>query len=109
MGDDHLNYWPPPDETDEINPFEARPMCLFFARSWFSRMWVIQEVAAAEKILLFCGPHSIPWGDLVLASFYVYRHRWNTRLVRKGLPETLGSDASIHAFALQDSSIGRAI
>jgi hypothetical protein len=45
---DHDNYWPLPDEPDEICHEESRAVPLFFARSYFSRIWVIQEVAAAN-------------------------------------------------------------
>ncbi|TVY80786.1 Heterokaryon incompatibility protein 6 OR allele [Lachnellula suecica] len=31
-------------------------------RPWFSRMWVIQEIAMASKATIFCGSFSTTWG-----------------------------------------------
>lgn len=101
------DYWPIPDEPDLITVEEARSFSLFFARSYFSRIWVIQEVAAASKAIAYCGSSVLPWQDILRASFHIYRHRWNTRLVRKGLPEVLKHDATIHAFALQPFKVHR--
>ncbi|KAH6682463.1 heterokaryon incompatibility protein-domain-containing protein [Halenospora varia] len=39
----------------------------FFGRSWFSRVWVFQEVVLAKQATLFCGKKSISWEDLSLA------------------------------------------
>jgi hypothetical protein len=104
---DHDNYWPIPDEPDELSVADARAVALFFARSYFSRIWVIQEVASASMIKAYCGRRIISWDDLLRASFHIYRHRWNTRIVRKGLPEVLAADATIHAFAIQPYKVHR--
>jgi hypothetical protein len=104
---DHDSYWPVPDEPYEISHEESRAVSLFFARSYFSRIWVIQEVAAANKVIAYCGAHVLFWEDLLRASFHIFRHRWNTRLVRKGLSEVLGVDATIFAFALQPYKVNR--
>ncbi|OAL43783.1 HET-domain-containing protein [Pyrenochaeta sp. DS3sAY3a] len=37
------------------------------SRTWFSRVWIIQEIALAKDAILFCGDLKIPWGDLVAA------------------------------------------
>lgn len=31
----------------------------FFQIPWFHRVWVVQEVAVAQRLVLFCGPHSL--------------------------------------------------
>ncbi|KAK7193062.1 hypothetical protein PSPO01_00856 [Paraphaeosphaeria sporulosa] len=36
-------------------------------RDWFSRRWVVQEIALAEKAQVYCGPDQIPWVDLAIA------------------------------------------
>ena len=33
----------------------------FLERAYFTRSWVIQEIAQAREALLFCGKRSIPW------------------------------------------------
>ncbi|KAF6817934.1 heterokaryon incompatibility protein [Colletotrichum plurivorum] len=35
----------------------------FFSRRYFSRVWILQEVALARRALLLCGSHSIPWSS----------------------------------------------
>lgn len=37
------------------------------SRSWFERVWVIQEVAVARQATLFCGNQDISWHSLVKA------------------------------------------
>ncbi|KAI9763815.1 MAG: hypothetical protein M1840_009069 [Geoglossum simile] len=32
-----------------------------FGRDWFTRVWIIQEIAAASYAIVQCGPHQIPW------------------------------------------------
>lgn len=32
-----------------------------FYRSWFNRLWVVQEVALGRKVVAMCGLKSIPW------------------------------------------------
>ena len=36
-------------------------------RDWFSRRWVVQEIALARDATVFCGPDSIPWKDFAVA------------------------------------------
>ncbi|KAF7185369.1 Heterokaryon incompatibility protein 6, OR allele [Pseudocercospora fuligena] len=104
---DHFNYWPIPDEPDALDDAECRAVALFFARSYFSRVCVIQEVAAARSLMAYCGPRVLSWDTVLRASFHIYRHRWNTRIVRRGLPEVLKGDATIHSFALQPYKVQR--
>jgi hypothetical protein len=32
-----------------------------FGREWFTRVWIIQEIAAASYAIVQCGPHQVPW------------------------------------------------
>jgi Heterokaryon incompatibility protein (HET) len=36
-------------------------------RPWFSRRWVVQEIALAQDAMLYCGADSIPWKDFAVA------------------------------------------
>uniref|UniRef100_L2FF75 Heterokaryon incompatibility protein n=1 Tax=Colletotrichum fructicola (strain Nara gc5) TaxID=1213859 RepID=L2FF75_COLFN len=38
-----------------------KALCRLFQRRYFSRFWVLQEVALARRAILICGKHSIPW------------------------------------------------
>lgn len=35
-----------------------------FQRSWFERVWIIQELVMAQHVLLYCGAHEILWEDM---------------------------------------------
>lgn len=37
------------------------------SRQWFSRRWVIQEIALARKAVIYCGKDSIPWRKFAVA------------------------------------------
>ena len=46
-------------------------------RSWFGRVWVLQEVGLSRVAVAFCGKHSVDFGDI--ARFAVYcRHMDNS-------------------------------
>ncbi|KAL2072697.1 hypothetical protein VTL71DRAFT_12040 [Oculimacula yallundae] len=45
-----------------INPFH---LLTFFARPWFQRLWVIQEVVLAKNIHVICGKYNFSWNFLV--------------------------------------------
>lgn len=32
-----------------------------FLRSWWKRIWIVQEVVAARELVIFCGHHILPW------------------------------------------------
>lgn len=36
-------------------------------REWFSRRWVVQEIALASSATLYCGPDSISWKEFAVA------------------------------------------
>lgn len=38
------------------------------SRTWFSRIWVIQEIAFAKSILMLCGSYAIHWEPCVKAA-----------------------------------------
>ena len=52
-------------DITEIDWFE---MIAFFRRSWFFRVWTIQECALATTAICLCGEHRISWQTLVRAS-----------------------------------------
>lgn len=46
------------------------PITPLFDRSWFHRMWTIQEVTlcAPNKIVLMCGDIELPWLNMIIAT-----------------------------------------
>ncbi len=52
---------------------ELDPLFHFFQNPWFTRVWVIQEVAlACGRAWLHCGDTTIWWPDLVDAVFFMF-------------------------------------
>ena len=37
-------------------------------RRWFKRAWVMQEIALAQRVDIFCGDQNLPWDNLVTFS-----------------------------------------
>ncbi len=63
----------------------------FLQRPWFGRVWVIQEVAVARRVVLHCDRFSAPWDDLAeLVSF----------MLAAGLLESSPDDHVAQASAL---------
>ncbi|KAL4924040.1 HET domain-containing protein [Aspergillus undulatus] len=47
-------------------------LSLLLRRPWFSRRWIIQEIALARSATLYCGQESIPWEIFANAtSFFI--------------------------------------
>ncbi|KAJ4362571.1 hypothetical protein N0V83_010665 [Neocucurbitaria cava] len=42
-----------------------------FKRDWWSRVWIIQEVAMAKEAHLMCGSRSVLWDDFVKAFYFM--------------------------------------
>jgi hypothetical protein len=70
---------PAADESDLVmeairtfNMHDMNPFCLsidilrLMTRSWWSRVWVIQEVALAQRVVIQCGMQSIPVVDFLV-------------------------------------------
>jgi hypothetical protein len=52
----------------DLNPAERRAwhaVSNLLGRPWFRRVWVIQEVAVASKVVLYCGSSFLLWDTLV--------------------------------------------
>ena len=47
------------DAEDKLHPL--------FQRSWFSRMWTVQEIVLNIQSILNCGGVTLRWGELILA------------------------------------------
>ena len=58
-------------------PIQSHPLWRgigeIFARNWFQRLWVVQEVALAGHIVVFCGPKSTGWHELSSLADHIGR------------------------------------
>ncbi|KAK4446497.1 heterokaryon incompatibility protein-domain-containing protein [Podospora aff. communis PSN243] len=52
----------------------------FFSRPWFSRIWVIQELAVSRSVKLLLGSHELSWEDVENAANYADIHEYGEML-----------------------------
>lgn len=53
---------------DETRKQHWLALAKLMAREWFTRRWVVQEMALARNAIVFCGDRQIPWSDLAHAA-----------------------------------------
>lgn len=41
----------------------------FFKYTWFTRVWIIQEAAAAREVIVVCSSYELPWKTLRSAGW----------------------------------------
>jgi hypothetical protein len=51
---------------DSLGLFGKKALRRLLARRYFSRVWVLQEVALARQAVLVCGSTTVPWSCLTL-------------------------------------------
>lgn len=44
-----------------------RSLAALLKRQWFKRVWIVQECILSRDLIMFCGPHRIPWRNFVTA------------------------------------------
>ncbi|KAF2117384.1 heterokaryon incompatibility protein-domain-containing protein [Lophiotrema nucula] len=54
------------DSAEEVDR-ASDALVTLLKRAWFTRIWIVQEVAAAQRAEVFCGGYSVDWDDLVEA------------------------------------------
>jgi hypothetical protein len=50
-----------------LKPFSAadwRSIQVFFSRTWFRRLWIVQEVIMAKDVMVICDSTVLPWSDI---------------------------------------------
>ncbi|KAM7191506.1 hypothetical protein V8F33_008857 [Rhypophila sp. PSN 637] len=61
MTSSDLNISSTDGNTKSIPPRDLYALFCLFQRLWFSRAWIVQELALAKNLILCCGHHFIPW------------------------------------------------
>lgn len=54
------------------------------ARPWWKRVWVLQEVILARKLILHCGPESVDWQIFQIALYTMIRQAKRSRIYHSG-------------------------
>ncbi|KAI1439855.1 heterokaryon incompatibility protein-domain-containing protein [Annulohypoxylon stygium] len=71
-----------PEGLQHYDEDSLKALSWFFSRSWFSRLWVIQEVISNPNVEVLCGGSRISWDVVALAATYIWRHR-HTEVYRR--------------------------
>ncbi|KIW08382.1 uncharacterized protein PV09_01296 [Verruconis gallopava] len=69
------------------------------ARRWFSRAWIVQEVALARNLVLLCGDRFLPWENVETLGHLIQVQRW-APLIGKNVAQTLFRAAGDHTVRL---------
>lgn len=69
----------------------------FYDRSWFQRIWVVQEVLPAREAWLICGSHSIEWHQVKAAAAW---YSFKAGLIRGQYDGTRSVDGIAHSCAM---------
>jgi hypothetical protein len=54
--------------ADETNLEDWFALSMLMRRTWFTRRWVLQEIAMASKATIYCGSEKASWSDFVSAT-----------------------------------------
>ena len=54
-----------------IDESDWNALSQFFQRSWFNRIWILQEVVAPNQCIVICGTYLITWNLLNVVSSYL--------------------------------------
>ncbi|CAN9193314.1 unnamed protein product [Alternaria alternata] len=59
----HWRYFPGGGRNDQQSSSATNLLALadFTSRAWFTRRWVLQEVALSRKVIVHCGDHTVSW------------------------------------------------
>lgn len=69
---DERRMWVPVTFLEETSPQVRNSLAALFARPYWSRLWIIQEVVLARKVELLCGSLKLKWSKV--RDFVVYLH-----------------------------------
>jgi Heterokaryon incompatibility protein (HET) len=47
----------------------------FFQRRWFTRLWIIPEIAMAREVVVLCDSHTIPWTAMLRCGQILHERR----------------------------------
>lgn len=72
----------------DIEPQQWLDYAAFLLRTWFSRVWVVQETFVARNIVVWCGSHVLLWSDLTAGSRILKETQLGTLLMEKVVEAT---------------------
>jgi hypothetical protein len=70
---------------DYIEPQDWLDYAAFLQRTWFGRIWVVQEAFMARKIIVLCGSHILHWPDITACSKLLRETNLGNLLMEKAI------------------------
>lgn len=67
----HRACLPLPNESNFSTDSTWKSLVWFYSRSYFTRVWVVQEISANKERLVHCGREKIEWERVELVAGYV--------------------------------------
>ncbi|EXJ61244.1 uncharacterized protein A1O5_12036 [Cladophialophora psammophila CBS 110553] len=62
---------PPPNECDFSSDATWQALIWFYSHSYFTRLWIIQEINASTNRIVHCGREQIEWDHVDLVAGYI--------------------------------------
>lgn len=57
-----------------VDSGEWQSLEALFWRPWFTRIWIIQELAVSKEAIVMCADKSFPWADIARAARFILEH-----------------------------------
>ena len=73
------------------------------SRSWFYRVWIIQEVVLSHRVIIMCGAKCISWADLSMFTYCMIDNDLEQHLSRSG--PSHGEDESPESGCMRVNTI----
>ena len=70
-------------------PESGKALRKLLGRSWFRRIWVVQELTCARKATITCGNHAMEWGRFLDVAMKIRRTRYFETAEDKSVSDTL--------------------
>ena len=67
--------------ADSRTPQEWQALASVMTKPWFSRRWVIQEIALAKRATIYCGTNQITWSEFAEAVSLFEEVRPETQII----------------------------
>jgi len=80
-----------------------RDLTTIMRADWFSRRWIIQEIALSRNATIHCGEHSLHWDDFADAVSLLVE---NIELMRVGYRDELFDDVEISSASILIQTLG---
>ena len=76
-----------------IEPSDWEALNELYARRWFSRVWIVQEISVAHATVFLCGNHSVDEDKLLLVANHIAKSSW-VEYRRFGVPVKMSAPVS---------------